>query len=154
MAPVGRVEQLGATVVAGRDVGRDELVGGGLVGALENAKGRRALRRGGLVSQGGDEGPWRRLARQSRAKRRHRRLLALDLDLDAGRGVAHPAVQAAAQRQVVDEGPKTDALHHAAHAQASRRQFTLPPPCGRQVGHRNSWSSSTRRVWHPVQRSV
>ncbi len=98
-------------------------------------------------------------------------------------------MQAAAQRQVVDEGPKADALHHAAHAQASRRQpttfaaalgparaatvraalalaraatiraglgpaFTLPPPCGRQVGHRNSWSSSTRRVWQPVQRNV
>ena len=117
VAPVGRVQHLAPAVRAGGDVRRHQLVGVRVDQAAEDGERRRALRlrRGALA--GRDVRARRRLPRQRVDESLHGGRRAFSQDLHAGRGVAHPAGDAVALRQRVDERPKADALHHAAHAQ-------------------------------------
>ena len=83
-APIARIEELGAALVARRDVRRDELVGVGVHGAREDAEGRGAFELGRDPLERGDVGTWRRLARQGLDERVDVGRRAFRHDLDAG----------------------------------------------------------------------
>ncbi len=121
VAPVPRVEELGAAVVAGRDVRGDQLIGVGVDGAVQDEERRSAFGLGVGALVGGDVGARRRLARQGEGEGLDVGRRALRQDLHAGRGVAHPPGHGVPLRQGVDEGPEADALDHAAHAEPDGR---------------------------------
>ncbi len=124
MAAVGRIEQLAPAVLAGGDVGGDELVGIGVYRALEDDEGvARGRTVGGDAGrhlpalQRGDVAAWRRFRGQGQGERVHVGGLPLHEDLHAGRRVTHPAHQAVPLSEPVHEGAKADALHDPAHVQ-------------------------------------
>ena len=143
VAAVRGVEQLAAAVVAGRDVGGDQLVGVRVGLALEDdervaglraVRGRAGRHRAHLVR--GDVAAGRRLPRQRLAERGDRVRRALHEHLHAGGRVQHPPAQAVAHGEGVHERAEADALDHATDADARRGQ-RLPAHSGQR-----NWKSS------------
>ena len=114
IAPVFGIEQLAQAIGTGCDVGRDQLVSARLALAFQD---RESLALGCLIEhvdrQSLDVRQGRRLRADGQRKGVYSRRQPLGSDLDAGRHVAHPARDAIAFRQAIDERAEPDALHHA-----------------------------------------
>ena len=96
VAAIGRIEQLGAAVSAGRDVRRDQLIGAGLDSAVRDHEDLVVFALRGRTRQLGDEGARRRLRRQRCDKGVYCGGRAFNVDLHSRRRVAHPAGDAVA----------------------------------------------------------
>ena len=83
-----------------------------------------------LKNEGPDEGVGWWLGPQTSEEGSGIAGVAFDLDLDASRGIADPAGEVESLSEAIDEGAKADALHRAAHLDATAvATFTLRLQC-------------------------
>ena len=117
VAAIGRVEELGEAVVAGRDVGRDQRTATGAL-ARDDPELAFARRRQRCGRDGLDAGQNRSLVPQPGRERVERPAVALRLDDDARAVVEHEAAERVPTRQPVHERPVADSLDDTGNAEA------------------------------------
>ena len=111
------IKQLRAAGGTGGEVRRDQLVAAGFGDALPDREGGAALRRRLHRRARCDARARRRLLRQRRREPLDVERRPFGVDLHARRRVERPAGDAVSTGERIHVRTKTDALHHAAHAQ-------------------------------------